>query len=1011
MKKKLLSLCIASISATFGFNYAVAEEAVIYVDGTDSSELSAIIDNQLHFFDDNGVAVLDLPAGEYTAILKNDDALLGEVTFKVSELKHSEVKVIKSLSGLKVTQEQFSPDDDTQEGLVIGRVFMSGGESHLAGAKIRIEGINREVITDASGAYSLSVPRGNHTVFISHPEYAERKIENVRIVSGVATEASLSLAKVSAGIMEEVLILGVRGPADESSLAIERDASSVVSAITAEDFKAFGDSSASDVLKRVTGVSVVGGKYAVVRGLDGRYVATTLDAGVLPSTDPLRRDVPLDLFPSSVLSGINIDKSYSPHLPATSSGGHVGMTLKSRPTEYVNELSLGVKYNSVTTGKNVLSYNGGGRDWTGYDDSSRDLPSIVNNQTNFGANELSQCNPPPFTIPGCDTPEELAVLGKAFSNDFTPKQETAAPGFNIAYSLGNSFSLEAGELGIQAVLDYDQDWSYSDEQRVSIQSDDGVNTFLAEDSRILQSDYTVDLTGMLIAGLEMDSGILLNSKTLLLRKTEDITQVRSKNDLVDEKDFVDTTLQWVERQLINQSFDGFVPLDRIDGELKTRLSFGNTQRLAPDRRTYSYENGNVPDSQIFRNYSELDEDSATFSLDYEQLGAGLFNSEAKYQAGFLASKKDREVRIARFGYRFNDPDLDRTQTLENILTPQNFDNNAVKITTSNLKNDWYEASDDVSAAYVNAEFNWNEQWIVALGGRNEEMKIYLESTGPDATAPPVEKNKNKFYPALNVTWLQSDALQYRFGISQTILAPGLIEINSSSQFDDDNTQIFGNDKLSFSSVENADFRMEYYWDDEQSFSVGLFYKHIDAPIEKGIVDGIPIDRAYTFRQADDGKVLGLEFDLARNIESSSSFFYTYGINLSYIDSEVTLDSDVALREGRTKRQLQGQSEYLANFRFQMEHLNTGQKLSLVGNYFSDRIDVVNNAASGDRVEQGRAVVDLIYIWDINDTWEIGAKIQNLLNSDVEFVEVGNRQESSEIYKAGIDASFKMSYRF
>ncbi len=1011
MKKKLLSLCIASLTLSLVSHNTTAEEAVIYVAGADINTLSATINDELYFFDNSGVAVLDLPAGQYNAFLKEGNKALGQVTFNIAQFKHSEVKIKHSASGLQVQQEQFSPDTDAQAGQLMGRVFSGGGESELAGAKVRVEGFDAVSMTDDSGAYALNLPRGQYTVIISHPEYAERKIEGLRIVSGIATEASLSLAKVSAGIMEEVLILGVRGALNDSALAIERDASSVVSAITAEDFKKFGDSSASDALKRVTGVSVVGGKFAVVRGLDGRYVSTTLDGGVLPSTDPLRRDVPLDLFPSSVLQGINIGKSYAPKLPGTSTGGHVGMALKTQPTAYVNKLSFDIQYNSETTGENVLTYQGGDADWTGFDDGARELPAVINAATQFGADELSECNPPPFRTPGCDEPEYLAELGKAMPTDFSVKNKSAQPAYKLAYSLGNVFDLPFAELGVQGTLDYEQQWDHRDEFRLSYQSDDGANFTKAEQTRVTQSDFNVDLTGFLVAGLTWDAGHTLTSKTLLLRKTQDTTRVTNKNDIQDEKQFIDTTLQWVERQLFNQSFDGVVALDSINGELNYRVSYGNTQRSEPDRRTYSYENGSVPDSQIFRTYSKLDEDSLSAGIDYQQESAGIWGSEGTYQAGVLVSSKEREVKIGRFGYRFNDPDLDRTQRLEDLLTVQNFDSQAIKITTSNLKNDWYEATDDTVAAYMSAEFNWANRWVVTLGGRQESLDIYLESTGPDADAPAVTKETSVFLPALNVTWLQSDELQWRLGLSQTILAPGLVEINSSSQFSSDGILIIGNSDLEFSDVQNADFRGEYYWDDEQSFSLGAFYKNIEAPIEKSIVDGIPIDRAYTFRQSNGAEVVGLEIDLLRNIADTSNFMFSYGVNFSYIDSQVSLDANSARLEGRSERQLQGQSEYLGNFRLQAEHLMSHQKISLVGNYFDDRIDVVNSSASGDRIEQGRMVVDVIYNWEATDHLDVGVKIQNILDESVVYTMRGDLQNAQESYKKGVDIKVNATYRF
>src|SRR5690606_16547859 len=135
--------------------------------------------------------------------------------------------------------------------------------------------------------------------------------------------------------------------------ARQRDSSAVLNAIGAEQLARFGDSSAASALKRVAGVSVVGGQFAVVRGLQGRYISSTLNGSLMPSTDPMRRDVPLDLFPASVLGGINIQKSYAPDLPGDTTGGAIMMETKGLPDGEVRKLGVSGAINTRTTFNNV----------------------------------------------------------------------------------------------------------------------------------------------------------------------------------------------------------------------------------------------------------------------------------------------------------------------------------------------------------------------------------------------------------------------------------------------------------------------------------------------------------------------------------------------------------------------------------------------------------------------------------------------------------------------------------
>src|SRR5690606_9928416 len=98
-------------------------------------------------------------------------------------------------------------------------------------------------------------------------------------------------------------------------------------------------------LKRVAGVDVNDGKYAVVRGLDGRYISSTLNGDLMPTTDPLRRDVQLDLFPANILGSIQIQKSYTADMPGDTTGGSIGMATRNAPDERVHQISLAAGYN------------------------------------------------------------------------------------------------------------------------------------------------------------------------------------------------------------------------------------------------------------------------------------------------------------------------------------------------------------------------------------------------------------------------------------------------------------------------------------------------------------------------------------------------------------------------------------------------------------------------------------------------------------------------------------------
>ena len=562
VQKKLLALCVAAVVGQWSAA-SMAEEVVIYAEGANPDDLSLIIDDELYFFNASAVAVLDLEPGKYKGVLRVNKKSIGSVAFELLAKKSAEIK-------LKIANEKFSTKAINYDsavtgatGQLIGRIFESGGEGELAGATVKVHGAKYSTTTAQDGSYSLTVPRGHYTIEVSHPNHIARVIDDVRIISDTATEASLSLPKAIAAVepsevMEEMIVMGVRGGLNDSALTIERDASSVVEAISAEDFKKFGDSSASDALKRVTGVSVVGGQFAVVRGLAGRYISTTLNGGMLPSTDTIRRDVPLDLFPSGVLDGIEISKSFRAELPADSTGGHVGMRLKEVPRDKVNKLSVGLEYVSVATGEDLITYQGGGNDWLGMDDGTREMPDLLSSNTDNGKNNLPDACVDGIAIPDCVNRSELNNIGKSLPNNMGTNYEKAAPNQSLGYAFGDSYGVTGGELGFYAAVDYKQKWkNYEDATLIKKNIVDGGESVISESTAYKRSQHDIDLTGYLAAEYEADSGHSLKSKTVILRKTSDNVKF-SDFDHIDEPDLSveQTSLSWVERQMFYQGFFG-----------------------------------------------------------------------------------------------------------------------------------------------------------------------------------------------------------------------------------------------------------------------------------------------------------------------------------------------------------------------------------------------------------------------------------------------------------------------
>ena len=94
--------------------------------------------------------------------------------------------------------------------------------------------------------------------------------------------------------------------------------SRIEDSISTEEISRLPASSAGEAIKRVTGVSIVGGRYVFVRGLGEHYSNTLLNNVEIPSPEPNRRVVPMDIFPASLLASLQTVKTFTPDQPGGS---------------------------------------------------------------------------------------------------------------------------------------------------------------------------------------------------------------------------------------------------------------------------------------------------------------------------------------------------------------------------------------------------------------------------------------------------------------------------------------------------------------------------------------------------------------------------------------------------------------------------------------------------------------------------------------------------------------------
>jgi len=1004
----------------------------------------------------NGVVEADIGSGEHTIFLINNETK-SPVKFSLTTNNEIEISIIYSRDPKKspVINSQIFDAGSSAKGFLAGIVSSPTGIP-IPNAEIYINDVLMATSSE-EGTYSLELPRGIHSVAVYLDGYSSSEINVVRVMSGLGSYAGFKLFKesdesnedIEAASFEEVVTLGIFNPVDGSE-NIERYATTVVSAIDSEQLSRFGDSDVADAIKRMVGLSINEGKYANVRGLDGRYIATTFNEILMPSTDPVRRDVQLDLFPSNIVDKIEVQKSFSPNQPATTTGGSLSVVTKGMPDEKIGSFSVSIGTN-LLDGK-VQSHPGSSSDWKGYDDGKRSLPSgaleLTGGATDItdGGKTLQSYYP---NLPGycsskfgaCATDLERRIFTLSFDHDYsiTHVDKSFKEGFNA--SIGDRLNFDAGDLGYYFASSY--------EKGTSNRGDATLTDPVGKMGVYERTKENVAFNLYAVVGYENDYGET-TAKSTLLRSTDDL--IKHSMYLDENKFYKNAILEYVERQLVANSLDGSYLFDtpEFSVELDWRIGMSETTRDEPGRKRYEADtSGGAPfdivTSTTELRWSDLDEKSTDSGFDLKA-SKEFGEKYITLNFGMLKSKKKRSVYLYRFGFLtpdvgvnrsiaegFNDEDYRDTQgniivdsliadltntirldsSLESIFNQENFFNDTFQMTGNGepYSTDIYFSDENTSSKYLSINAEISDIATVEAGWRYEEFYQLLRypKAEYEAQINGTPLLKSNYYPAINGTVYLNEAIQLRLGYSETVSYPGLIERSYSSSFDPDtDKKIKGQASLEASDIKNYDLRVESYFDNGNRFSLAFFNKDIINPIEQVVGDNSGGD-GIGFRNEDSAKIKGVEIDLVTTILDTDLHHVFLNGNWSKINSKVVLGDNSSRLEGISSRSLQGQSKYLANIQLGYDHYPTQQKFTLLLNYFDDRIFGPDRGRDMNPIiENGRTQIDLNYEKSFSESYKFKVKAKNITNEPISY---SQNDRIIETYETGASVSVSLAYDF
>lgn len=831
---------------------------------------------------------------------------------------------------------------------------------------------------------------------------------------------------------EEIVVKGRFIP-DE-----KRATSEISNILDVEDLKLTGDSDIAGALQRVTGLSLVSGRFVFVRGLGERYSSALLDGSPLPSPEPLNRVIPLDIFPSSLLSGALVQKTYSPQYPLEFGGGVIELRTKAVPDERFFSIGVSGEFNTASSFKDGLSHDGPNSEVLGFRGNRRALPDLFKN------------NP---TLAGL-TPAELETAGEAFPNIWSIDSEPNPANVGIEFSYGDRFDVGDGQLGILIAIDYSSEFqNRNGERRTFSASNQGlfaedqiapdgcqeIDGIDPADCGFRSTEWEVGLNGIATVGYEFNVDHAIKYTGLILRKS-------SKESIIEQGSFADdpgrvrvnSRIDYIEQHLWTNQVSGEHVFDLFADsasfspmELTWRVGYSDAYRDQPLRRDTAYFFNET--SEIFELSARTDGNRTSFSfLDDEVISGGvdvkqpvnLFGTDIDIRAGFAYEDKERTSITLNYGFELP-PGTNRDLLAfipEIIFGPDNVGPGGVFLREFVDPSDEFRATFENIQAYGGIDAAITDRLRLALGMRYENSEQFVD-TFDRLTSPisPVQVtlDREDFLPSGTLTWEFYENMQVRAGFSQTVSRPDLRELSSATFLDPERDRpVRGNPFLQITKIDNYDIRWEWYIGRDESITVGAFYKEFSRPIERVFtLEGNT--RLRSFENALSAELIGIEAEVQIGVPLGEWLewsaldkrdFFVRG-NGAWIDSEITLDPTVASNATNAVRPLQGQSKWLGNLQFGYERTDLGERAVLALNYTGNRINDVGLFGAPDVIETPPILIDFIFAREVEmfgGLFEFSFKARNLLNENFVLKQGG---QIFERYKLGRDFSFGAKVTF
>ncbi|MCU0350860.1 MAG: carboxypeptidase-like regulatory domain-containing protein, partial [Flavobacterium sp.] len=699
-----------------------------------------------------------------------------------------------------------------QTGTVSGVILDKEYENEpLPFATVLLKGTKQGTTTDDKGKYSLTVKPGNYTLVVSYLGYETKEIP-FTIKAGEKKVINHTLEASGVQLQDIVVEYTVKKESEQALLQEQQKAVEIKQSIGAIEMAKKGVSDVAAAVVKTAGVTKQEGTSNIfVRGLGDRYNSTSLNGLPIPSNNPEKKNIALDLFNVDIVEYISIDKVYNSKMYGDFAGGNVDIHSKDFSGEAFLKLDAGVNLNS-----NAIAQN----------------------------NFLLQDGPSTFGFSKSALPNSLSEFG--FENSLNPVSKTPF-GFNFGLNGGKKFNFgENSSLSLFSTVSFGNEFAY----REGI--DRNVNNIgtPTKDFRSESFGYKTNTTGMLNAVYKINNNNKLKYNFIFINSSEQSNENYSGTiiDIADnDNGLLNRKTYEVNSVFINQLLGEHKFSERTN--LNWGVSYNSITSDMPDRiqNTFRFENGGYVfgQNQITDNHRYFqslveNEAAVNVSVDVKFKKKEDDSFKGKMTFGYSARYKVRDFEATQFNFRILQNQTVDPNNLDTFFNQANLSNGFFEIATfrgnqfvpNALRPQVYSGTQIINAGFGNVEYQFNDKFTAVVGLRTEQIFQEVEwNTQIDPSDRKDGFDRVEFLPSAILRYGINEKQNIRFGASKTYTLP---QIKERALFVyEDVTQIkVGNPDLYPSEDYNVDLKWELFPAKEELISVTTFGKYILNPINE-----------------------------------------------------------------------------------------------------------------------------------------------------------------------------------